>query len=217
MNILLTHYSQDLPNPSQDIMNSTQHVTLFIRIDNFLPLKTRAQGQDLNPEPEFLWAAGPMDREPAHPYLSGIEPLQADTKNVGPCSETGQTKKIIAPNGRLITAPNGGTEATTISFMNLKSTPVANQELSPGRGISLQPNPMATTLRQVNQVAILRFLTNERTPRPSAILLPLDPSTQFPQTCLSQCPDKPPMENIKFGGGVLYRPKDPALQTYHHF
>ncbi|KAJ9088667.1 hypothetical protein DSO57_1020854 [Entomophthora muscae] len=30
-------------------------------IDNLLPLKTQAQGRDLNPEPKFLQAAGPMD------------------------------------------------------------------------------------------------------------------------------------------------------------
>ncbi|KAJ9060639.1 hypothetical protein DSO57_1028689 [Entomophthora muscae] len=32
-----------------------------VRIDNLLPLKTWAQGQDLNPEPKFLQAAGPMN------------------------------------------------------------------------------------------------------------------------------------------------------------
>ncbi|KAJ9055383.1 hypothetical protein DSO57_1004587 [Entomophthora muscae] len=52
--------------------------------------------------PSGLWTAGP----PAH-IFSGIEPPQADTKNVDPCSKTSQTKEIIAPNGRLITAPNG--------------------------------------------------------------------------------------------------------------
>ncbi|KAJ9088344.1 hypothetical protein DSO57_1024038 [Entomophthora muscae] len=38
-----------------------------VRIDNLLPLKTWAQGQDSNPEPKFLQAAGPMDQEPACP------------------------------------------------------------------------------------------------------------------------------------------------------
>ncbi|KAJ9086941.1 hypothetical protein DSO57_1038339 [Entomophthora muscae] len=67
-------------------------VAIIVRIDNLLPLKTRAQGQDLNPEPKFLRAAGLMDQEPARLCLSDIEPLQADTENVGLCSETGQTK-----------------------------------------------------------------------------------------------------------------------------
>ncbi|KAJ9051934.1 hypothetical protein DSO57_1039155 [Entomophthora muscae] len=47
-------------------------------IDNFLPLQTRAQGQDSNPEPKFLRTAGPMDQEPAHPQFSEIEPPQAE-------------------------------------------------------------------------------------------------------------------------------------------
>ncbi|KAJ9048670.1 hypothetical protein DSO57_1032551 [Entomophthora muscae] len=60
--------------------------------------------------------------------------------------------------------------------MSLKSKPVTNQEPTQGRGTSLQPGPMTTTLEQDNQVAKLGVLTNERTPGPSAILLPLDPS-----------------------------------------
>ncbi|KAJ9086155.1 hypothetical protein DSO57_1007270 [Entomophthora muscae] len=40
-----------------------------VRIDNLLPLKTQAQGQDSTPEPKFLRAAGPMDREPARVFL----------------------------------------------------------------------------------------------------------------------------------------------------
>ncbi|KAJ9081244.1 hypothetical protein DSO57_1016783 [Entomophthora muscae] len=178
-------------------------------IDNSFSLETWAREQESNPNPGSPWAAGPMNCRTTCPRFSGIEPPQADTENVGPCSETGQTKEIIAPNGRLITAPNGGTEAAIISFMNLKSTPATNQEPTQERGTGLQPSPMTTTLKQDNQVAKLRFLTNERTPGPSAILLLLDPSTQFPRPWPSQCPDESPMENVKFGGGVLYIPKDP--------
>ncbi|KAJ9061328.1 hypothetical protein DSO57_1021787 [Entomophthora muscae] len=203
--------------PSMLASRSSLQVLPSVRIDNSSSLETRAQELELNPNPGPPRVAGPVDHRTARLRFSGINPLQADTKNVGPCSETGQTKEIIASNGRLITALNGGTEAVTIGFMNVKSTPVANQEPSPGRGTCLWPDPMTTTLKQDNQIANLRFLTNERTPGPSAILLPLDPSTQCPQACLSQCPDEPLMENIKFGGGVLYRPKDPALQTYCHF
>ncbi|KAJ9053175.1 hypothetical protein DSO57_1026846 [Entomophthora muscae] len=185
-----------------------------VRIDNSYSLETRAQEQESNPDPG---PPGPVDHMTAHPRLSGIEPPQADTKNVGPCSETRQTKGIIAPNGRLITAPNGGTDLATISFMNLKSIPATNQEPTQERVTGPRPSPMTTTLKQDNQVAKSRFLTNEITPGLSAILLPLDPRIQFPQPCLSQCLDGPPMENVKFGGGVLYRPKDPTLQTYCHF
>ncbi|KAJ9088231.1 hypothetical protein DSO57_1025025 [Entomophthora muscae] len=185
----------------------------YARIDNSSSLETRAQAQEqeLNPNPRPPWAAGPVDCRTAHLRFSGIEPPQADTENVGPCSKTGQIKEIITPNGRLITEPNRGIKATTISFMSLTSTLATNQEPTEERGTGRQPGPMISTPEQDNQAAKLRFLTNGRTPGPSAIFLPLDLSTQSPQACLSQCPDEPPMENIKFGGGVLYRPKDPAL------
>ncbi|KAJ9056729.1 hypothetical protein DSO57_1029994 [Entomophthora muscae] len=195
----------------------TQQEILTVRIDNSSPLETQAQEQESNPVPGFPRAAGPVDCGTACLYFSGIELPQADTKNDGPCGKTGQTKETIVVNGRLITATNGGTEAATISFMNLKSTSVANQEMSQERGTGLQPGPMNTTLEQDNQVAKSRSLANERTPRLGAILLHLDPSTLFPWPCFLQCPDEFPMENVKFGGGLLCSPKDPALQTYCHF
>ncbi|KAJ9063982.1 hypothetical protein DSO57_1035155 [Entomophthora muscae] len=161
--------------------------------------ESEAQEQELNLDPGSPWAAGPVDHRSAYLCLSGIKTPQADIKNVGPCSKTSQTKDIIPPNGGLITAPNGGTNLATISLINLKSTPATNQEPTQERGMGLQPGPITTILKQDNQVAKSRFLINERTPRLSAILLPLDPSTQFPQPCLSQCPDEPPMKNVKFG------------------
>ncbi|KAJ9074203.1 hypothetical protein DSO57_1008731 [Entomophthora muscae] len=164
-----------------------------------------------NPDPRFPWAAGPVDQGTTCPHFSGIKLPQAEAENASSHSKTGQTKEISAPNKQSITAPNEGAEAATISFINLKSTSVVNQELSPGRGTGPRPNLMTTTLEQVNQVANLRFLTNEITPRLSAILLLLDPSTQFSRACLFQCPDVPPKEIIKFGGGVLSRSKDPTL------
>ncbi|KAJ9058654.1 hypothetical protein DSO57_1010223 [Entomophthora muscae] len=132
--------------------------------------KSGSQTQNLDPPGLLgLWTAGP--------HFSGIEPPQADTEDDGPCSETDHTKEIIAPSGMPITAPNGGAKAATISFMSLKSAPATNQEPTQGRGTGLQPGPMTMTLEQDNQVAKLGVLTNERTPRPSTILLPLDPST----------------------------------------
>ncbi|KAJ9082337.1 hypothetical protein DSO57_1005479 [Entomophthora muscae] len=148
------------------IQDAPPNPTKSVRIDNFSSLETQAQEQESNPDPGFLQAARPVDSRTACLRLSGIEPPQADTKNVGPCSKTSQTKEIIAPNGKLITAPNGGTDLATISFMNLKSTPATNQEPTQERGTSPQPDPMTTTLKQENQVAKLRLLTNERTPRP---------------------------------------------------
>ncbi|KAJ9080467.1 hypothetical protein DSO57_1024628 [Entomophthora muscae] len=188
-----------------------------VRIDNSPPLETQAQERELNLEPGFPQAARPMDRRTAHLHFSGVKPLQADAEDDGPPSETDQAKETSALSGMPITTPNGGNQATTISFMSLKSSPATNQEPTQGRGTGLQPGPMTTTLEQDKQVAKLGVTTNERTPGPSTILLPLDPSPCFPWPCLFQCPNDPPTENVKFGGGALYRPKDPALQTYCHF
>ncbi|KAJ9082964.1 hypothetical protein DSO57_1039442, partial [Entomophthora muscae] len=135
------------------------------------------QEKELNPNPGFLWASRPVDCRTACLPFSGIEPPQADIKHIDPCSKMSQTKEIITPNGGLITAPNGDTDLATISLINLKSTPATNQEPTQERGMGLQPGPKTLTLKQDNQAAKLRFLTNERTPGLSAILLPLDPST----------------------------------------
>ncbi|KAJ9088258.1 hypothetical protein DSO57_1024946 [Entomophthora muscae] len=163
-----------------------------VRIDNSPPLEPQAQEQELNPEPGFSQAARPMDCRTACSRFSGVKPLQADTEDNGLSSDTNQVKEIIALSEASIMTPNGGNQATTISFMSLKSSPATNQEPTQGRGTGLQPGPMTTMLEQNNQVAKLGVTTNESTPRPSAILLPLDPSPQFPWPCLSQCPDDPP-------------------------
>ncbi|KAJ9078722.1 hypothetical protein DSO57_1003582 [Entomophthora muscae] len=174
--------SNQIPNPTFTIWFTCGFMQ-FKRIDNSSSLETQAQERESNPDPGPPWAAGPVDFRTDRPHFSGINPLQADTKNVGPCSEIGQTKEIIAQNGRLITAPNG-------VYTSGQSRAV------PGKRHGSAANPMTRTLKQDNQVAKLRFLTNERTPGPSAILSPLNPSTQFPQAYLSQCPDESPMENI---------------------
>ncbi|KAJ9069431.1 hypothetical protein DSO57_1018658 [Entomophthora muscae] len=150
-------------------------LVLAVRIDNFSPLELQAQEQESNPEPGFPQAAGPEDRKTNRPHFSGIEPLQADVEEDNPPRKVDQAEEIIALSGMPITTPNGGGQATTISFMSLKSSPATNQEPTQGRGTSPQPGPMTTTLEQDNQVAKLGVTTNERTPRPSAILLPLDP------------------------------------------
>ncbi|KAJ9056636.1 hypothetical protein DSO57_1030977 [Entomophthora muscae] len=116
-------------------------VGVIVKIGNSSSLETWAREQELNPNPGSPWATGPVDRRTARPRISEIKPPQADAENIGPCSETGQTKEIIAPDRRLITAPNVGTEAATISFMNLKSTPATNQELTQERGTGPSPVP----------------------------------------------------------------------------
>ncbi|KAJ9065227.1 hypothetical protein DSO57_1021810 [Entomophthora muscae] len=71
----------------------------IVRIFNSSSLETWAREQELNPDPRSPRAAGPVDQRTTRLRFSGIEPLQADAENVDPCSETGQTKEIIAPNG----------------------------------------------------------------------------------------------------------------------
>ena len=137
----------------------------------------------------------------ARPHFPEIEPPQADAKNDNSCSETGPVEEIIAPSGIPITAPNGGTKATTISFMSLKSTPATNQEPTQERGTGLQPGPMTKTLEQDNQVAKLRFLTNERTPGPGAILLPLDLSTHSPGPAFPNALMNPPWKILSLEVG----------------
>ncbi|KAJ9049958.1 hypothetical protein DSO57_1019129 [Entomophthora muscae] len=184
-----------------------QSRSTFFRIDNSPPPKPQAQERESNPEPGFPQAAGPMDRRTARPHFSGVEPPRADAEDDGPSSETDQAEEIIALSGVPITTPNEGTKATTISFMSLKSTPATNQEPTQGRGTGPQPGPMTITLEQDNQVAKLGVSTNERTPGPSTILLPLDPSTQFPRPCLSQCPYGPPWKMLSLEVGCYIDPR----------
>ncbi|KAJ9063898.1 hypothetical protein DSO57_1036191 [Entomophthora muscae] len=110
-------------------------IGLFVRIVNSFPLETWAQGQDLNPDPESLWATGPKNWGAACLRFPGVGPLQAEAKNDGPNNEASQTKGIIAPNKGSIKEPNGGNKILTTSFMSLKATPAANQELPPGEGM----------------------------------------------------------------------------------
>ncbi|KAJ9084495.1 hypothetical protein DSO57_1023815 [Entomophthora muscae] len=182
--------------------------SLSDKIDNS-PLEPQAQEQESNLEPGFPPAARPMDCGTACLSFSGVKPPQADAEDDGQTSETYQAKEIIALSGVPITTPNGVNQATTISFMSLKSTPATNQEPTQGRGIGPQPGPMTTTLEQDNQVAKLGASTNERTPRLSAILLPLDPSTQFPWPCLSKCPDDPPWKMLSLEVGCYIDPRTP--------
>ncbi|KAJ9083237.1 hypothetical protein DSO57_1036673 [Entomophthora muscae] len=131
-------------------VNSRQDQGILVRIDNSPPLEPQAQERESNLEPGFPWASRPMDRGTTHPHFSVVKPPQADAEDDGPPSETDQAKEIIALSGVPITTPNGGNQATTISFMSLKSSPATNQEPTQGRGTSLQPGPMTTTLEQDN-------------------------------------------------------------------
>ncbi|KAJ9067299.1 hypothetical protein DSO57_1000880 [Entomophthora muscae] len=183
---------------------------LHVKIDNSSPLETQVQEWDSNPDPgspglPSLWTAG----LPARLCFFGIEPLQAEALAKPQSQNTSTSSTMVVPKEEPLKFPNGSRDDAYVNFMSLKPSQVTNQELTQERGTGLWPDPMTTTLEQDNQVAKSRFLTNEITPRQSAILLPLDLSTQ--------CPDEPSMENVKFGGGVLYRLKDPALQTYCHF
>ncbi|KAJ9062792.1 hypothetical protein DSO57_1006859 [Entomophthora muscae] len=152
-----------------------------VKIDNFPPLETQAQEQNLNPEFGLLWAAGSIDRGAAHLCFSGIKLLQAEAPTKPQSQNTSTSSTMVEPKEEPLKLPNRARDGAYVNFMSLKSSQVTNQELTQERGTGPRPDPMTTTLEQDNQVAKLRFLTNERTPRPSAILLPVDLSTQFPQ------------------------------------
>ncbi|KAJ9077973.1 hypothetical protein DSO57_1011508 [Entomophthora muscae] len=125
-----------------------------VRIDISFTLETWDQGQDSTPDPGFLQTSSSIDQGTACPRFPEIETPQAEAKNDGLNGKESQTKGINAPNGGLIKAPIGGNKISTIRFMSLNSTLVANQEPSPEEGTGPQPNPMTTTLEQDNQVAI---------------------------------------------------------------
>ncbi|KAJ9071678.1 hypothetical protein DSO57_1034548 [Entomophthora muscae] len=161
-----------------------------VRIDNFPPLEPQAQERELNPEPGLPQAAGPEDCETDRPHFSGIKPPQTDVEGDNPPRKVDQAKESTALSEVPITPPNGGDPAT-IGLMNLKSSPATNQEPIQGRGTGPQLGPMTSMLKQDNQVDKLGAATNERTRRPSTILLPLDPSPQFPGPALHKCPDDP--------------------------
>ncbi|KAJ9087808.1 hypothetical protein DSO57_1029357 [Entomophthora muscae] len=100
--------------------------SIGVRIDNSLPLKTWAQGQDLNPEPEFLRAAGPMDQEPVHLCFAEVELPQAEAPAKSQIQNTSAGSTMVAPKEELLKLPNGGREVASVNFMNLKSSWVTN-------------------------------------------------------------------------------------------
>ncbi|KAJ9071850.1 hypothetical protein DSO57_1033065 [Entomophthora muscae] len=198
----VTYYSfkyQISPNLENDIFSSINQNM----IENSSSLETRAQEQVLNPKLEFLWAAGPVNCGTAHLRFSGIEPPQADTEHIDPCSKKRQNKEIIAPNGVLITTPNEGTDLATISFMNLKSMPATNQEQTQERDTGPRPGPMTSTPEQDNQAAKLRFLTNGRTPKLGSICclwtqVPSSPGPGLPNALMDS-----PWKILSLEGGTI--------------
>ncbi|KAJ9049705.1 hypothetical protein DSO57_1021731 [Entomophthora muscae] len=162
--------------------NHPQETIAFVRIDNSLPLETWAQGQDLNPEPEFLQAAGPMDQEPVRLCFSEIEPPQAKAPAKSQSQNTSAGSTMVVPKEELLELPNRGREVASVNFMNLKSSWVTNQIQLPKKNLGFGPNPMTTAQIQENQVTNLDVLTNERAPSQGAILPLLHPGL------LATCP-----------------------------
>ncbi|KAJ9070904.1 hypothetical protein DSO57_1002534 [Entomophthora muscae] len=68
----------------------------IVRIDNF-PLETQAQEWDLNPEPGFLRATGPMDQGPVHLCFPGTEPLQAEAPAKSQSQNTSVGLTMVVP------------------------------------------------------------------------------------------------------------------------
>ncbi|KAJ9053361.1 hypothetical protein DSO57_1024877 [Entomophthora muscae] len=83
MSYNIAQLSTDDKNP-HDIPSSATPLNITVRIDNSFPLETQAQGCDLSPDPESLWAAGPEDQGAACLQFSGVKPLRAEAKNNGP-------------------------------------------------------------------------------------------------------------------------------------
>ncbi|KAJ9086117.1 hypothetical protein DSO57_1007520 [Entomophthora muscae] len=108
--------------------------------------------------------------------LLRLNPPQAEAKDNFPKGKASQTKEIITSNVGAIKTPNGDDKIPTVCFIGLNTTLVANQDVSPEVSTGPWPNLMTTAQEQENQVTNLGFLTNERTPGPGAILLPLNPS-----------------------------------------
>ncbi|KAJ9068082.1 hypothetical protein DSO57_1032273 [Entomophthora muscae] len=61
---------------------------ICVKIDNSPPLEPQAQEQELNLEPGFPQAAGPMDCGTVCPHFSGVKPPQAEAEDDGSPSET---------------------------------------------------------------------------------------------------------------------------------
>ncbi|KAJ9060028.1 hypothetical protein DSO57_1035223 [Entomophthora muscae] len=126
--------------------------------------ETRAQGWDLNPEPLFLQAAGPMDQGPACPCFFGIEPPQAEAPANFQSQNTCTSSTMVAPKEEPLKLPNGSRDGAYVKFMSMKSSQVTNQTLLPKINPGFGPNPVTTAKNQENQVTKLNILTNERTP-----------------------------------------------------
>ncbi|KAJ9062842.1 hypothetical protein DSO57_1006290 [Entomophthora muscae] len=149
--------------------------TVTVRIDNSLPLETRAQGQDLSPEPEFLQAAGPMDQKPVCLRFSDNKPPQAEAPSKSQSQNTSAGSTMVVPKEELLELPNGGREGASLNFMNLKSSQVTIQIQLPKENTGFGPNPVTTAQNKENQVTNLDILTNERTPCQGTILPLLQP------------------------------------------
>ncbi|KAJ9048362.1 hypothetical protein DSO57_1035742 [Entomophthora muscae] len=185
-------WARQPPSESKAEFSLCINVLNSVKIDNSSSLETKAQEWDSNPNPGFPQDAGSVDRRAARPCFFRIKPLEAEAPAKPQSQNTSTSSIIVALKEEPLELPNGGRDDAYVNFMSLKSSQVTNQEPTQERGTGPRPNPMTTTLEQDNKVAKLRFLTNERTPGPSAIFLPLDPSTQFSQPSFPQCPDEPP-------------------------
>ncbi|KAJ9048379.1 hypothetical protein DSO57_1035634 [Entomophthora muscae] len=79
-----------------------------VRIVNLLPPEPGGQGQDSNPDPEFLQAAIHKDQLARHLRFPGIKPPQAETKHDALDGNTSQTLEIEAQTKRSNYLPDGG-------------------------------------------------------------------------------------------------------------
>ncbi|KAJ9078003.1 hypothetical protein DSO57_1011291 [Entomophthora muscae] len=127
---------------------TTLKVNGTVRIDNSLPLETWAQGQDSTPEPGFLQAAGPMDREPVCPCFAEVKLPQAKAPAKSQSQNTSAGSTMVMPEEEPLKLPNGGREGASVNFMNLKSSWVTNQIQLPKENPGFGPNPVTTAQNQ---------------------------------------------------------------------
>ncbi|KAJ9078969.1 hypothetical protein DSO57_1001183 [Entomophthora muscae] len=79
--------------PKQGIhYGGSTSVHAVVLIDNSFTLETQTQGWDLDPDPESVQAAGPMNQGAACTCFPEVKPLQDEAKNDGLNGKASHTK-----------------------------------------------------------------------------------------------------------------------------
>ncbi|KAJ9076683.1 hypothetical protein DSO57_1023884 [Entomophthora muscae] len=164
---------------------------IIVKINNFLPLKTQGQEQDLNPEP-------------VHPRFSRIEPPQAQAKPNFQNENTSKNLRATAPEEEPDNLPNRG---------GMKSIQVANQNPLPEENTGLSPILMTMTQEQKGRANLPESSTNEKSPSSDAISPLQNPSALATQLQIPQSYDEPQIEKYHLTlQPAMYRPPGKLLK-----